>query len=120
MGDFLVHDSKFWVFTTGWQEDMDADEFIGLMHELKFYPNRVVRHWVEADRSSAFFMTFDDMFITKKAMSRLRRLKHRWRMKREMAFMAYPRRIDVYRAHKERYEDEDSADESDIDEPVIY
>jgi len=118
--DFLVHDSKFWVFTTGWQEDMNEDEFLSVMHQMKFFPIRVVRYGVQADRSSAFFMVFDDMDMTKKAMGRLQRLKHRWRMKREMAFMAYPRRIDVHRANEETYEDEDSAGDSDLDEPVHY
>ncbi|CAK0896673.1 unnamed protein product, partial [Prorocentrum cordatum] len=118
--DFLLHDSKFWVFTTGWQEDMGTDEFMALMNQMQFCPVRAVRHPMEADRSNAFFMELDGMEMTKRAMIRLRRLKWRWRMKREVPFLAYPRRVDIHRLSEDQYEDEDSAADSDIDEPVHY
>jgi len=118
--DFLVHDSKFWVCTTGWQEDMGSEEFIALMNQLKFHPSRVVRHYVAADECSAFFMQFEGMERTKRAMGRLRKLKWRWRIKREVPFFAYPRRIDIHRECEETYDDEDSGEDSDIEEPVHY
>lgn len=118
--DFLLHDSKFWVFTTGWQEDMGTEEFMAVLSQLQFQPVRAVRHPIQADNSSAFFVEFEGMERTKRAMGRLRKLKWRWRMKREMPFFAYPRRIDVHRMGDERQEDEDSADDSDIDEPIHY
>lgn len=118
--DFLVHDSKFWVFTTGWQEDMSSEEFMALMNSMQFQPLRVARHSMQADSSSAFFMQFEGMEQTKRAMGRLRKLKWRWRMKREVPFFAYPRRIDIHRVGEETHEDEDSAADSDIDEPVHY
>mmetsp|Transcript_72745 Transcript_72745/g.168601 ORF Transcript_72745/g.168601 Transcript_72745/m.168601 type:complete len:394 (+) Transcript_72745:62-1243(+) len=118
--DFLVHDSKFWVCTTGWHEDMGEEEFLNLMTQLKFHPLRAVKHFVAADECSAFFMQFEGMERTKRAMGRLRKLKWRWRMKREVPFFAYPRRIDVHRADDETFADEDSAADSDIDEPVHY
>jgi len=118
--DFLVHDSKDWVFTTGWQEDMTVDDFMGVMHQMRFRPLRAVRHPVPSDQSSAFFVQFEGMQRTKKAMMRLRRLKWRWRMKKETPFFAYPRRVDVHRACEEQHEDEESAADSDIDEPIHY
>jgi len=118
--DFLLHDSKFWVFTTGWQEDMDTNEFESLMNQMKFHPLKVVKHAIASDSSSAFFMHFGTMKATKQAMSRLRRLRWRWRIKRDEPFFAYPRRIDVHRAHEDRYEDELSDDDSEIDEEVHY
>lgn len=121
--DFLVHDWKSWVFTTGWQEDMTADEFLQVMNQLQFYPTKAVRHPIAADQSSSFFMRFEQMegwSGAKRAMSRLRKLKWRWRIKRETPFFAYPRRVDIHRADESRYEDEDSAADSDIDEPVHY
>jgi len=117
--DFVL-DSKFWVFTTGWQEDMNVDEFSAVMTQMKFRPLRVVRHPIPSDQSSAFFVELEGMQRTKKAMVRLRRLKWRWRMKQETPFFAYPRRIDVHRACEEKFEDEDSAADSDIDEPIHY
>jgi len=120
--DFLLHDSKSWVFTTGWQEDMTVDDFLAVMNQMKFRPLRAVKHPIQADQSSAFFVEFEGMQRTKKAMMRLRRLKWRWRMKKETPFFAYPRRIDVHRACEEPhdYEDEDLAADSDIDEPIHY
>mmetsp|Transcript_59808 Transcript_59808/g.129566 ORF Transcript_59808/g.129566 Transcript_59808/m.129566 type:complete len:398 (-) Transcript_59808:71-1264(-) len=118
--DFLLQDSKFWIFTTGWQEDMTVEEFLLLMNQMSFFPRKAVRHPIQADSSSAFFMQFDSMFWTKHAMRRLRRLKWRWRMRQSITFFAYPRRIDIHRAHEDRYDDEDSAADSDIDEPVDY
>lgn len=118
--DFLVHDSKFWVCTTGWQEDMGTEEFLALMNQLKFHPLRAVRHYVPADECSAFFLQFENMERTKRAMARLRKLKWRWRIKREVPFFAYPRRVDVHREDEGTYADEDSGEDSDIDEPVHY
>ncbi|CAE7714338.1 unnamed protein product [Symbiodinium sp. CCMP2456] len=121
--DFLLHDSKTWVFTTGWQEDMTEEEFLQVMHQLRFYPVRAVRHPVVADKSSAFFVKFEQMegfSGAKRAMMRLRRLKWRWRIKQTVPFFAYPRRIDVHRAGEYRHEDELSDGDSDIDEPVHY
>jgi len=118
--DFLLHDNKFWVCTTGWQEDMGTEEFMALMSQLKFYPLKAVRHHIAADNCSAFFMQFEGMERTKRAMSRLRRLKWRWRIKRETPFFAYPRRIDVHRECEDTYADEDSAADSDIEEPIHY
>lgn len=118
--DFLVHDCKFWVCTTGWQEDMQEEEFLALMNQMDFFPLQAVRHHIAADSSSAFFVQFEGMERTKRAMARLRKLKWRWRIKREVPFFAYPRRIDVHREHEDRYDDEDSAADSDIDEPVQY
>mmetsp|Transcript_167346 Transcript_167346/g.321448 ORF Transcript_167346/g.321448 Transcript_167346/m.321448 type:complete len:403 (-) Transcript_167346:37-1245(-) len=118
--DFLLHDSKYWVFTTGWQEDMLEDEFLQVMYQMKFFPVRAIRYHILADRSSAFFIQFDKMDMTKRCMSRLRRLKHRWRMKRETPFFAYPRRVDVHRLNEDRYEDEDSGADSELEEPVQY
>merc|ERR1711862_474927 len=76
--DFALEESKCWVFTTGWQEDMGTDEFMALMNQMQFCPMRAVRHPMEADRSNAFFMELDGMEMTKRAMIRLRRLKWRW------------------------------------------
>ncbi|CAE8700715.1 unnamed protein product, partial [Polarella glacialis] len=76
--DFLLHDCKTWVFTTGWQEDMRVDEFLAVMNKLQFYPVRAERHHVSADKSSAFFMKFEQMegwSGAKRAMTRLRKLK---------------------------------------------
>merc|ERR1711924_408557 len=42
--DFLVQDSKFWIFTTGWQAEMTEEEFTGAMAQLGFIPLRVVRY----------------------------------------------------------------------------
>ncbi|CAE7732517.1 unnamed protein product [Symbiodinium sp. CCMP2592] len=121
--DFLLHDSKTWVFTTGWQEDMTEEEFLQVMHQLRFYPVRAVRHPIVADNSSSFFVKFEQMegfSGAKRAMMRLRRLKWRWRIKQAVPFFAYPRRIDVHRAGEFRHEDELSDGDSDIDEPVHY
>lgn len=118
--DFLLHDSKFWICTTGWNEDMNEEEFLALMNQLKFYPVRAVRLFLTADSSSAFFVQFEGMERTKRAMARLRKLKWRWRIKREVPFFAYPRRIDIHRECEEAYADEDSAADSDIEEPVHY
>jgi hypothetical protein len=117
--DFLL-DSKFWVFTSGWQEDMDAEEFQAVMAQMHIRPVWVHRFPIEADNSSSFFMRFNDMRFTKRTMKSLRRIRRRWRLKPEIPFFAYPRRIDVHRADEEVYEDEDSASDSDIDEPVHY
>lgn len=118
--DFAVHDSKFCVFTTGWQEDMDAEEFKAIMEQMKFYPVRNKKHHMEADQSSGFFMYFDSMRWTKKVMVRLQRLKRRWQMKQQTPFFAYPRRVDVYREGEDKYEDADSDTDSEIDEPITY
>jgi len=118
--DFLLHDSKFWVFTTGWQEDMTEDEFLAVMYQMKFTPSAAVRHPISADKSSAFFMQFENMAKTKKAMTQLRRLKRRWRMKDATPFFAYPRRIDIHRLSEDQHDDDDSAADSEIDEPVEY
>lgn len=121
--DFLVHDSKCWVFTTGWQEDLTEDQFLLVMHQLRFHPVRVVRHPIAADGSSSFFLKFERMegyTGAKRAMSRLRRLKNRWQISSSMPFFAYPRRLDIHRASEDRYEDEDSADDGEIDEPIHY
>lgn len=121
--DFLIHDWKSWVFTTGWQEDMTEDEFMNVMTRLQFFPVRVVRHPISADQSCAFFMKFEQMegwSGAKRAMARLRKLKWRWRISRETPFFAYPRRIDVHRASETKYEDEESGGDSDIDEPINY
>lgn len=118
--DFLLHDSKFWVFTTGWQEDMSTEEFMAVMNQMQFRPVHAVRHHMTADSSSAFFVQFDNMVCTKKAMVRLRRLKWRWRMKGSIPFFAYPRRVDIHRLDEDVHEDEDSAADSDIDEPIHY
>merc|ERR1712039_433168 len=107
--DFLVHDSKDWVFTTGWQEDMTVDDFMAVMNQMRFRPLRAMRHPMPSDQSSAFFVQFEGMQRTKKAMMRLRRLKWRWRMKKETPFFAYPRRVDVHRACEDQHDDEDSA-----------
>jgi len=117
--DFLL-DSKFWVFTTGWQEDMQEEEFTKLLEQMKFKTVRTVRHPIESDSSSAFFVQCDSMEKTKKAMMRLRRLKWRWRIKQETPFFAYPRRIDIHRADEDTFEDEASGDDSDLDEPIHY
>jgi len=118
--DFLVHDNKFWVCTTGWQEDMGEEEFLNLMNQLGFFPLQAIRHDILVDSSSAFFVQFEGMERTKRAMSRLRKLKWRWRIKREVPFFAYPRRIDVHREDDDGYADEDSAEDSELDEPVHY
>jgi len=118
--DFLLHDSKFWVFTTGWQEDMTEEEFLAVMYQMKFTPSRAVRHRIPADSSSAFFMQFENMAMTKRAFTRLRRLKRRWRMKEASPFFAYPRRIDIHRHNEDQYDDEDSAADSELDEPIEY
>lgn len=118
--DFLLHDSKFWAFTTGWQEDMTEEEFQQLMDQMKFYPTRVARHRIAADNSCAFFMEFPNMRLVKKSMTKLRRLKRRWRINEAEPFFAYPRRVDIHRHGEDRYDDEDSAGDSEIDEPVEY
>jgi len=119
--DFLVQDDPRWVFTTGWQEDMQAEEFQNVMAQLKFFPLQVVKQTIEADRSAAFFMQFDDMSRTKRAMMRLRKLRWRWRVKKETPFFAYPRRVDVHRECEDGiYDDDASGGDSDIDEPVHY
>lgn len=118
--DFLLHNSKFWVFTTGWQEDMTEEEFLSVMYQMKFTPSRAIRQPIAADKSSAFFMQFENMAMTKRAMTRLRRLKRRWRMKDATPFFAYPRRIDIHRLSEDQYEDEDSAADSELDEPIEY
>jgi len=118
--DFLLHGSRFWVFTTGWQEDMNTEEFMAVMNQMQFRPLRAVRQPMSADQSSAFFVEFEGMERTKKAMVRFRRLKWRWRMKGRMPFFAYPRRIDIHRACEDVHEDEDSAADSDLDEPIHY
>lgn len=117
--DFVL-DSKFWVFTTGWQEDMSVDDFLGVIQRMDFRPVRAVRHHIPSDNSSAFFVELENLQRAKRVMVKLRRLKQRWRIKQEMPFFAYPRRIDVHRADEERHEDEDSAEDSDIEEPVHY
>eukprot|EP00440_Ansanella_granifera_P020008 gb/GFBE01021740.1/.p1 GENE.gb/GFBE01021740.1/~~gb/GFBE01021740.1/.p1 ORF type:complete len:392 (+),score=55.05 gb/GFBE01021740.1/:1-1176(+) len=121
--DFLLHDCNTWVFTTGWQEDMTVDEFLQVMNQLQFYPVTAVRHHISADGSSSFFMKFEQMegwSGAKRAMTRLRKLKWRWRIKQSTPFFAYPRRIDVHRACEDRHEDELSDGDSDIDEPIHY
>ncbi|CAJ1347269.1 unnamed protein product [Effrenium voratum] len=121
--DFLLHGSKTWVCTTGWQEDMTLEEFLQVMNQLEFYPVKAHRHHIAADGSSAFFMKFDQMegFVgAKRAMTRLRRLKWRWRIKQTVPFFAYARRVDVHRACEDRHEDELSEGDSDIDEPIHY
>merc|ERR1712007_37185 len=118
--DFLLQESKFWAFTTGWQEDLEVDQLQAIMSQMKVTPKEVVRHPVVADNSSSFFMLFDNMKMTKDSIKRLRRIRWRWRMKPETPFFAYPRRVDVHRDWEETYEDEDSAGDSEIDEPVQY
>eukprot|EP00933_Yihiella_yeosuensis_P013767 TRINITY_DN12605_c1_g1_i1.p1 TRINITY_DN12605_c1_g1~~TRINITY_DN12605_c1_g1_i1.p1 ORF type:complete len:403 (-),score=47.93 TRINITY_DN12605_c1_g1_i1:101-1309(-) len=121
--DFLLQDSKTWVVTTGWQEDMTTEEFLAAMNQLQFYPVRAERYPISADNSTAFFMKFESMegwSGAKRAMTRLRKLKWRWRIKQNVPFFAYPRRVDVHRACEERYEDELSDGDSDIDEPIHY
>jgi len=118
--DFSLHSSKFCVFTTGWQEDMELEEFLAVMNQMKFFPGKAEKHHIEADNSSAFFMYFNNMTTTKATMSKMKKLKRRWRMKVQMPLFAYPRRVDVHRQHEDRYEDADSADDSEVDEPVMY
>lgn len=118
--DFLIHDAKSWVFTTGWQEDMGTDEFAALVGQMQLRPVRVEKIHVEADSSSGFFVLFSDTDRAKRAIVKLRRLQHRWRIKRETPFVAYPRRVDIHREDEARYEDEDSAEDSDLEEPVHY
>lgn len=121
--DFLLHDCKSWVFTTGWQEDMTVDEFMQVMYELQFYPVRAEKFPVPTDGTCAFFVKFEQMegwSGAKRAMTKLRKLKWRWRIKQSIPFFAYPRRIDVHRASDMRYEDELSDGESDIEEPIHY
>merc|ERR1712216_200947 len=102
---------------TGWQSEMTEDEFQSAMQQLEFYPARVVKHDIEADNSVAFFCDFNHMRLTKQAMMRLNKLKRRWRIKRETPFFAYPRMLDVHWKDETKYDDEDSAADSDIDEP---
>ena len=42
------------------------------------------------------------------------------RASQQQPFFAYPRRIDVHRSEEDVYDDEDSADDSEIDEPAEY
>merc|ERR1712039_578758 len=94
--DFLLHDSMCWAFTTGWQEDLDAEEFSAIMAQMNIFALQVVRYPIVADTSSAFFMRFQDVNKVKNVFGRLRRLRWRWRIKQETPFFAYPRRIDVH------------------------
>jgi len=118
--DFLVHDSKFWICTTGWQNDLQEPEFLSLLARTRIIPNRAVKFSKPEQNTAMFFMRFDNMKRTKQAMVRLRKLKWRWRIKRETPFFAYPRRVDIHQEGEDCYEDEDSASDSEIDEPVEY
>lgn len=118
--DFLVHDSMSWVFSTGWQEDLQEDDLLAVLQQMRFLPIRAVRYPNAADQSASFFLEFDNMDRTKQAMIRLRRLQRRWQIKPETPFVAYPRRLDIHREHEEMYEDDDSAGDSDLEEPVHY
>lgn len=123
--DFLMHGygSKMWVFSTGWQEDMTVEEFLQVINRLDFFPVKVHRHHCTADKSSTFFMQFSQMqggVGVKWALKRFRRLKWRWRIKQTVPFYGYARRVDLHRASEDRYEDEMSESDSDIDEPVHY
>merc|ERR1712032_161182 len=100
--DFALEESKCWVFTTGWQADVETEEFLMIVRQLQLLPVRAFSH--EAGNSRSFFMLFDNMDRAKHAMKKLRRLRWRWRIKRETAFLAYPRRADVH-SYSENDED---------------
>ncbi|KAF8819760.1 hypothetical protein IE077_000654 [Cardiosporidium cionae] len=118
--DFQMCFSKHQIFTTGWQKDVTESEFLLLLGELKFWPSRVSRVFSPIDATASFFMVFDRMKDTKKFMQRLQVLKKRWNIAQEDIFYAYPRQADVYWMHEETYADNDSAADSDLEEPVDY
>ncbi|CEL98554.1 unnamed protein product [Vitrella brassicaformis CCMP3155] len=118
--DFVPSRSKYQIVTTGWHHDMSEEDFTAMMNEISFYPQRVTGHSIGEHRIGMFFMEFPRMHEVKKAFGRLRHIKKRWGITESEVFFAYPKTADVHWADEEKYADEDSACDTDIDEPVDY
>merc|ERR1712226_1524385 len=104
----MGHD-KFQVYTTGWDADMEADEFESFLNHLKFFPLRVRKiqvHQTTPAPTSGFLLTFPNMKVTKLVFMRLRRMKRRWQLPQSQILYAYPKLCDVHWSHETRYADE--------------
>lgn len=117
--DFLIKFSKNQVFTTGWDIDVTVEDFKSLLWELKIYPKTITRFETFTGQNS-FFLEFDRMKDAKLVMSRLQRIKKIWKLPQADAFFAFPRTADVIWACEHITDAEDSAADTDLDEPVEY
>jgi len=118
--EFELPKSKNWIFLCGWNGAMTEPEFESLLSSFKMYPKTIKRIEIPSDGTCGFFMRFEDMVTTKRVFSRLNRLRRRWRLKPNTPFFAYPALCDVHWSHEDKYADEDSASDNELDEPIWH
>ncbi|CBZ53267.1 conserved hypothetical protein [Neospora caninum Liverpool] len=95
--DYLPGRSPFQVFTTGWEGDVSEEEFANLAYQLRLFP-KAVRKFAHpgGEDVSSFFLEFHRMRDAKLTMA------------------------DLRFEDDAKFADEDSAADSDLDEPIDY
>lgn len=116
--DYVLDDTKNWVMTLGWNNDLEADQMEQVLHRMAIYPNKIIKLGIK--NSGGFLLRFDRMKNTKLVFTRLNRLKQRWRIPANIPFFAYPVNADVHYKGDSVHADEASDCDSDLDEPVMY
>ncbi|EPT29071.1 hypothetical protein TGME49_229740 [Toxoplasma gondii ME49] len=119
--DYLPARSPFQVFTTGWEGDVSEEEFKNLAYQLRLFP-KAVRKFSHpgGEDVSSFFLEFHRMRDAKLTMSRLQLLRRRWRIGANTPFFGFLRMADLRFEDDVKFADEDSAADSDLDEPIDY
>ncbi|PFH33107.1 hypothetical protein BESB_083060 [Besnoitia besnoiti] len=119
--DYLPARGPFQVFTTGWEGDVSEEEFANLAYQLRLFP-KAVRKFAHpgGEDVSSFFLEFHRMRDAKLTMSRLQLLRRRWRIGANTPFFGFVRMADLRFEDDTKFADEDSAADSDLDEPIDY
>eukprot|EP00916_Digyalum_oweni_P024626 GHVL01040746.1.p1 GENE.GHVL01040746.1~~GHVL01040746.1.p1 ORF type:complete len:354 (-),score=101.93 GHVL01040746.1:194-1111(-) len=119
--DTIPYRSKYHILSIGWDNEVTDNEFKILMNTLKLYPKNIIKLDINFhDNTTAFIMEFTHMDMTKTAMIRLHFLAKKWKIKKNKIIYAYVRGIDMRKMNIDKYEDDRSDADSDIDEPVEY
>lgn len=100
---------------------MSEEEFANLAYQLRLFP-KAVRKFAHpgGEDVSSFFLEFHRMRDAKLTMSRLQLLRRRWRIGANTPFFGFLRMADLRFEDDAKFADEDSAADSDLDEPIDY
>ena len=119
--DYVLHGSKYWVMSMGWEKGSSIESITPTLHSHKIFPIYIIQSpSVGDDSMTGFLMKFERMKDVKEVMVRIHGMGGRNGLPAHKFRYAQPVLADIHwhgdQVHADRRKDDDGY----LDEPIDY